>query len=144
MRCTTPSAEPADWWPGQASPRRPERATAEGVGIFTEIGCQFWRETLVDGENLSTSAVSVSSSDLTLDDIRNSPAREVFSSEPIGGRAAVLYRTPANPGACSAAVESTDGVFRVGIMTLSAVQALPPCDEIRRITEILSESLGTN
>lgn len=29
-------------------------------------------------------------------------------------------------------------------MTLSAVQAPPPCDEIRRITEILSESLGTN
>ncbi|MBF6086912.1 DUF3558 domain-containing protein [Nocardia cyriacigeorgica] len=126
------------------TPETRERATSEGVGIFTEIGCQFWRETLVDGEKLPTSAVSVTSSDLTLDDIRKNPAHEVFSSEPIGGRAALLYRTPANPGACSAAVESTDGVFRVGIMTLPAVQAPPPCDEISRITEILSESLGTN
>ncbi|WP_280397987.1 DUF3558 domain-containing protein [Nocardia carnea] len=126
------------------APETRERATAEGVGIFTEIGCQFWRETLVDGEKLLTSALSVTSSDLTLDDIRKNPGHEVFSSDPIGGRAAVLYRTPANPGSCSAAVESTDGIFRVGVMTLPAVQAPPPCDEIRPITEILSESLDTN
>lgn len=128
------------------APETRERATTEGVGIFTEIGCQFWRETLLDGEKLPTSAVSVTSSDLTLDDIRKNSGHEVFNSDPIGGRAAVLYRTPANTGACSAAVESTDGIFRVGIMTLPAgpAQAPPPCDEIRRTTEILSESLDTN
>ncbi|MFI9533044.1 DUF3558 domain-containing protein [Nocardia fusca] len=122
-----------------------ERATTEGVGIFTEIGCQFWRETLVDGEKYPTSAVSVTSSDLTLDDIRKNSGHEVFSSDPIGGRKALLYRTPANTGACSAAVESADGIFRVGIMALPAgpVQAPAPCDEIHRITEILSESLDT-
>ncbi|MGI5216737.1 DUF3558 domain-containing protein [Nocardia sp. CA-290969] len=128
------------------APETRERATSEGVGIFTEIGCQFWRETLVDGEMLPTGAVSVTSSDLTLDDIRKNSGHEIFGADPISGRAAVLYRTPANPGACSAAVESTDGIFRVGIMTLPAgpVQAPPPCDEIRRVTEILSESLGTD
>ncbi|WP_416563178.1 DUF3558 domain-containing protein [Nocardia testacea] len=121
-----------------------ERATTEGVGVFTEIGCQFWRETLVDGEKYPT-AVSVTSSDLTLDDIRKNSGHEVFSSDPIGGREALLYRTPANTGACSAAVASTDGIFRVGIMAVPAgpVRAPAPCDEIHRITEILSESLDT-
>lgn len=125
-------------------PATRERATTEGVGIFTEIGCQFWRETLVDGEKYPTGAVSVTSSDLTLDDIRKNSGHEVFGSDPIGGREALLYRTPANTGACSAAVASTDGIFRVGIMALPAgqVQAPAPCDEIRRVTEILTESLG--
>ncbi|MEU4836834.1 DUF3558 domain-containing protein [Nocardia testacea] len=92
-----------------------------------------------------TGAVSVTSSDLTLDDIRKNSGHEVFGSDPIGGREALLYRTPANTGACSAAVASTDGIFRVGIMALPAgqVQAPAPCDEIRRVTEILTESLGT-
>lgn len=128
------------------APETRERASTEGVGIFTEIGCQFWRETLVDGEKLPTAAVSVTSSDLTLDDIRKNSGHEVFGSDPIGGRAAVLYRTPANPGSCSAAVESADGIFRVGIMTVPAgpAQTPSPCDEIRRVTEILSKSLGTN
>lgn len=127
-------------------PRTRERATSEGVGIFTEIGCQFWRETLVDGEKYPTGAVSVTSSDLTLDDIRKNTGHEVFDSAPISGREAVLYRTPANAGACSASVESSDGTFRVGIMALPAgpVEASPPCDEIRRVAEILSESLGTD
>ncbi|MGW0181253.1 DUF3558 domain-containing protein [Nocardia sp. NPDC003345] len=122
-----------------------ERATTESVGVFTEIGCQFWRETLVDGEKLPTGAVSVTSSDLTLDDIRRNSGHEIFGSDPIGGREAVLYRTPASTGGCSAAVASADGIFRVGIMTLPAVpaQAPAPCDEIRRVTEILAESLGT-
>lgn len=122
-----------------------ERATTEGVGVFTEIGCQFWRETLVDGEKYPTGAVSVTSSDLTLDDIRKNSGHEVFGSDPIGGREALLYRTPANTGACSAAVASTDGIFRVGIMALPAgpAQAPAPCDEIRRVTEILTEALGT-
>ncbi|MEU4432188.1 DUF3558 domain-containing protein [Nocardia rhamnosiphila] len=122
-----------------------ERATTEGVGIFTEIGCQFWRETLVDGEKYPTGAVAVTSSDLTLDDIRKNTGHEVFDSDPIGGRAAVLYRTPANAGACSAAVESPDGTFRVGIIVLPAgpVEAPPPCDEIRGAAEVLSESLVT-
>lgn len=123
-----------------------ERSTAEGVGVFTEIGCQFWRETLVDGEKYPTGAVSVTSSDLTLDDIRKSSGHEVFDSDPIGGRAAVLYRTPANAGACSAAVEAPDGTFRVLIMALPSgpVQVPAPCDEIRGVAEILSESLGTD
>ncbi len=122
-----------------------ERATTEGVGIFTEIGCQFWRESLVDGEKYPIGAVSVTSSDLTLDDIRKNSGHKVFGSDPIGGRQALLYRTPANTGACSAAVASTDGIFRVGIMALPAgpAQAPAPCDEIRRVAEILSESLGT-
>lgn len=123
-----------------------ERATAEGVGIFTEIGCQFWRETLVDGEKYPTGAVSVTSSDLTLDEIRKNAGHEVFNSDPIGGREAVLYRTPANAGACSAAVESSDGTFNVGLIALPAgpVETPAPCDEIRRVAEILSESLGTD
>lgn len=125
-------------------PATRERATTEGVGVFTEIGCQFWREAVVDGEKLPTGAVSVTSSDLTLDDIRKNSGHEVFGSDPIGGREAVLYRTPANTGACSAAVASADGIFRVGIMTLPAVpaQAPAPCDEIGRVAEILAESLG--
>ncbi|MET8797217.1 DUF3558 domain-containing protein [Nocardia sp. NPDC004568] len=97
-----------------------KRATTEGVGVFTEIGCQFWRETLVDGEKYPTGAVSVTSSDPTLDDIRKNSGHEVFGSDPIGGREALLYRTPANTGSCSAAVASTDGIFRVGIMALPA------------------------
>ncbi|WP_227997683.1 DUF3558 domain-containing protein [Nocardia australiensis] len=127
-------------------PATRERATAEGVStLFTTIGCQFWRETLVDGEKYPTGAVSVTSSDLTLDDFRKNPGHSIFNSDPIGGREAVLYRTPQLDGACTASIKSSDGTFTVGLIVPPGPVAVPPpCDQIRQIAETFSESLGTD
>lgn len=123
-----------------------ERYVAESVGTpFTKIGCQFWRESLVDGEKYPTGVVSVTSSDLTLEDIRKNPGHSIFGSEPIGGREAVLYRTPQNDGACSASIESPDGTFTVGLIVHPSPVAVPAaCDQIRQIAEIFSESLASD
>lgn len=123
-----------------------ERYAVESVSsLFTEVGCQFWRETLVDGEKYPTGFVSVTSSDLTLDDIRKNPGHSIFNSEPIGGREAVLYRTPQIDSTCSASIKSSDGSFRVGLMVPPGPVAVPsPCDQIRHVAETFSEALGTN
>ncbi|MGQ4600362.1 DUF3558 family protein [Nocardia sp. R6R-6] len=125
-------------------PATRERSTAEIVSsLFTEIGCQFWRETLIDGEKYPTGLVTVTSSDLTLDDIRKNPGNSIFNSDPIGGREAVLYRTPQVEGVCSASVKSSDGTFTVGLHVQLGPVAVPPaCDQIRQIAETFSESLG--
>jgi hypothetical protein len=127
-------------------PATRERSTAEGVsGLLTTIGCQFWRETLVDSEKYPTGGVSVTSSDLTLDDIRKNPGHSIFNSDPIGGREAVLYRTPQVGGGCWASIKSSDGTLTVGLIVPPGPVAVPPpCDQIRQIAEIFSESLGTN
>ncbi|MFI9405457.1 DUF3558 domain-containing protein [Nocardia sp. NPDC052316] len=127
-------------------PATRERYTAESVsGIFTEIGCQFWRETLVDGEKYPTGGTSVTSSDLTLDDIRKNPSHSIFNSDTIGGREAVLYRTPQVDGGCWASIKASDGIFTVGlIVPPGPVMVPPPCEQIRHLAEIFSESLGTN
>ncbi|MEU7215914.1 DUF3558 domain-containing protein [Nocardia iowensis] len=127
-------------------PATRERYTAESVSsVLTEIGCQFWRETLVDGEKYPTGLVSVTSSDLTLDDIRKNPGHSIFNSDPIGGRDTVLYRTPQSDNACSAAIKSSDGTFRVGLLVHPGPVAVPSaCDQIRQVAETFSESLGTN
>ncbi|MBF6356662.1 DUF3558 domain-containing protein [Nocardia higoensis] len=120
-----------------------ERYSAESVSMpFTRIGCQFWRAELVDGEEYPTGLVTVTSSDLTLDDIRKNPGHSIFNSDPIGGREAVLYRTPQNDGTCSASVESTLGTFTVGLIVHPGPVAVPPaCEEIQRIAAIFTESL---
>ncbi|MFQ6397067.1 DUF3558 domain-containing protein [Nocardia sp. KC 131] len=127
-------------------PATRERSTAEGIsGLLTTIGCQFWRETLVDGEKYPTGGVSVTSSDLTLDDIRKSPSYNIFNSDPIGGREAVSYRTPQVDGGCWGSIKSSDGTFTVGLIVPPGPVAVPSaCDQIRQITETFSESLGTN
>ncbi|WP_433208982.1 DUF3558 domain-containing protein [Nocardia sp. CA-107356] len=127
-------------------PATRERDTAESVStLFTKIGCQFWREVLVDGEKYPTGGLSVTSSDLTLDDARKNTGNSIFNSDPIGGREAVLYRTPLIDGACWASIKSSDGTFTVGlIVPPGPVTVPPPCDQIRQIAEIFSESLGTN
>ncbi|WP_238816085.1 DUF3558 domain-containing protein [Nocardia brasiliensis] len=127
-------------------PATRERAVSEGVSsLFTEIGCQFWREALVDGEKFPTGALTVTSTDLTLDDIRQNPSYSIFSSDPIAGREAVLYRTPQSAGSCTAAIKSADGMFRVGLLVHPGpVDVPPPCDQIRQFAEIFSESLGTS
>ncbi|MFI6957017.1 DUF3558 domain-containing protein [Nocardia sp. NPDC050408] len=127
-------------------PATRERSTAEIVSsLFTEIGCQFWREALVDGEKYPTGLATVTSSDLTLDDIRKNPGNSIFDSDPIGGREAVLYQTPQVDGACSASIKSSDGTFTVGLHVHPGPVAVPPaCDQIRQIAGTFSESLGTN
>ncbi|MEV5839644.1 DUF3558 domain-containing protein [Nocardia sp. NPDC052112] len=127
-------------------PATRERYPGESVSILTTIGCQFWRETLVDGEKYPTGMVSVTSSDSTLDDIRNNPDyHSVFNSDPIGGREAVLYRTPLVDGLCSASLKSSDGTFTVGLHVHPGPVAVPPaCDQIRQIAETFSEALGTD
>ncbi|MFE7743293.1 DUF3558 domain-containing protein [Nocardia sp. NPDC057455] len=127
-------------------PATRERDTAESVStLFTKIGCQFWRETLVDGEKYLTGGLSVTSSNLTLDDIRKNPGHSLFDSDPIGGREAVLYRTPQIDSACWASIKSSDGTFTVGLITPPGPVAVPPpCDQIRQIAETFSESLGTD
>ncbi|WP_084496777.1 DUF3558 domain-containing protein [Nocardia amamiensis] len=126
-------------------PATRERSTEEGIStLFTKIGCQFWRETLVNGEKYSTGAVSVTSSDLTLDDIRKNPGHIIFNSDTIGGREAALYRTPQSEGACSASIKSSDGIFTVSLVVPRGPVAVPsPCDQIRHIAETFSESLDT-
>jgi hypothetical protein len=128
-------------------PATRERSTAEGVStLSTTIGCQFWRETTVDGEKYPTGLVSVTSSDSTLDSIRKNPDDySIFNSDPIGGREAVLYRTPRIDGACSTAIKSSDGTFTVDLHVHPGPVAVPPaCEQIRQIAETFSESLGAN
>lgn len=127
-------------------PASRERSAEETVStILTTIGCQFWREELVDGEKYPTGVMSVTSSNLTLDDIRNNPGHSVFNSDSIGSREAVLYRTPQSAGTCSASIKSSDGSFTISLITHPGPIAVPPaCDEIRRIAEIFSESLGAD
>jgi hypothetical protein len=127
-------------------PATRERYTGQIVSsLLTTIGCQFWRETLVDGEKYPTGGLSVTSSDLTLDEIRNNPGHSIFNSDPIGGREAVLYRTPQVAGDCSASIKSSDGTFTVGLIVHPGPVAVPPpCDQIRQIAETFGESLGTN
>ncbi|MBF6127826.1 DUF3558 domain-containing protein [Nocardia brasiliensis] len=127
-------------------PATRERAVSESVSsLFTEIGCQFWREELVAGEKFPTGALTVTSTDLTLDDIRNNPGHSIFSTDPVNGREALLYRTPQSPGSCSAAMKSADGMFRVGLLVHPGPVAAPPaCDQIRQLAEIFSASLGTS
>ncbi|WP_433577340.1 DUF3558 domain-containing protein [Nocardia brasiliensis] len=126
-------------------PATRERAVSEGVSsLLTTIGCQFWREALVDGEKYPTGGLSVTSSDLTLDNIRTSSEHEIFNADPIRGRAAVLYRTPQVGNGCWASIESADGTFTVGlIVTPGPVAVPPPCDQIRQIAETFSEALDT-
>lgn len=127
-------------------PATRERYTAESVSsLFTEIGCQFWRETLVDGEKYPTGLATVTSSNLTLDDIRKNPGNTIFNSDPIGGREAVLYRTPQVDGICSASIKSSDGTFTVGLHVQPGPVPVPSaCDQIRQIAETFRESLGPN
>jgi hypothetical protein len=127
-------------------PATRERYTGEIVSrLLTTIGCQFWRETLVDGEKYPTGVAYVTSSDLTLDAIRKDSSHSIFNSDPIGGREAVLYRTPQIDGNCSASIKSSDGTLTVGLIVHPGPVAVPsPCDQIRQIAETFSESLGTN
>ncbi|MFB7878044.1 DUF3558 domain-containing protein [Nocardia sp. NPDC056064] len=126
-------------------PATRERYSAESVSMpFTRIGCQFWRETVVDGEQFPTGIVAVTSSDLTLDDIRKNPGHSVFDANPVAGREAVLYRTPENSGACSASVRSADGTFTVSLIAYPGPVPTPSaCDQIRVVAETFGESLGT-
>ncbi|WP_189595242.1 DUF3558 family protein, partial [Nocardia cerradoensis] len=78
-----------------------------------------------NGEKVISGSVSVESSNRTLDDIRTSRERTVFSSDPIRGRDAVLYRTPSLPGMCSAAVASPDGVLDVSLTVFPGPIAVP-------------------
>ncbi|MDO3650493.1 DUF3558 domain-containing protein [Nocardia mangyaensis] len=128
------------------APATRERYAAESVSVpLTKIGCQFWRETLVDGEKYPTGLVSVTSSDLSLDDIRKNPGYSVFDSSPISGREAVLYRTPDNDGTCSASIASSDGTFTVGMNVQPGPVVVPSaCDQIHEIAETFGEALGTN
>ncbi|MFJ2663290.1 DUF3558 domain-containing protein [Nocardia fluminea] len=127
-------------------PATRERAADESSSsLLTTIGCQFWREELVDGEKFPTGGLGVTSSDMTLDEIRRNPGHSVFNSDPIGGREAVLYRTPQVPISCTASIKAPDGVLTVRLTVPPGPVAVPePCDQIRRLAEIFSESLGGN
>lgn len=127
-------------------PATRERAADESTSsLLTTIGCQFWREELVAGEKYPTGGLGVTSSDMTLDEIKRNPGHSVFNSEPIGGREAVLYRTPQVPSSCSASIKTSDGTFNVRLTVPPGPVAVPePCDQIRQLAEIFSESLGGN
>lgn len=122
-----------------------ERFAGETMSApFTRIGCQFWRHALVDGEEYPTGVVSVTSSNATIDDVRKSSERSIFDESPIGGRPAVLYRTPKNESSCSASVESDDGTLIVTMIVHPGPVPVPPaCDRIREVAEIMAESLDT-
>ncbi|MFD3424715.1 DUF3558 domain-containing protein [Nocardia fluminea] len=127
-------------------PATRERAADESTSsLLTTIGCQFWREELVDGEKYPTGGLGVTSSDMTLDEIRRNPGHSIFNSDPIGGREAVLYRTPQVPSSCTASLKAPDGTFTVRLTVPPGPVAVPePCDQIRQIAEIFSEALGGN
>lgn len=125
-------------------PATRERYAAESVSSpYTRIGCQFWREAVVDGEKYPTGLVTLTSSDTALDEIRKNPDHSVFGSERIGGRDAVRYRTPLNSTTCSASIASADGTFTVALMVHPGPVPVPAsCDQIGEIAAIFGESLG--
>ena len=127
-------------------PATRERAADETTSsLLTTIGCQFWREEFVDGEKYPTGGLGVTSSDMTLDEIRRNPGHSIFHSDLIGGREAVLYRTPQVPSSCTASLEAPDGTFTVRLTVPPGPVAVPePCDQIRQLAEIFSEALGGN
>ncbi|WP_246829595.1 DUF3558 domain-containing protein [Nocardia transvalensis] len=126
------------------NPSTRERSVGDMVtDLLITVGCDFNRTTTNNGEKVISGSTSVSSSNTTLDEIRTNDMREVFNSDPIRGREAVLYRTPSLPGMCSAAVASPDGTFNVSLTVFPGPVAVPaPCDQIRVLAEIFTTALG--
>ncbi|MGW4368986.1 DUF3558 family protein [Nocardia takedensis] len=124
-------------------PATRERSAGEVVtDLLTTIGCSFDRFARVAGEDEITGSVTIESTTMNLAEIRSSGAHAVFDAEPIAGREAILYTTQILPGSCSAAITTTDGVFRVGLVVYPASVPLPAaCDEIRSTAAVFAESL---
>ncbi|PPJ34075.1 DUF3558 domain-containing protein [Nocardia nova] len=124
-------------------PSTRERSVGDVVtDLLTLIGCDFNRTATKDGEKVISGSISIESSNRTLDDIRTNPERTAFNSDPIRGRAAVLYRTPSLPGMCSAAVASPDGVLDVSLTVFPGPIAVPqPCDQIRELADVFTSAL---
>ncbi|WP_174185649.1 DUF3558 domain-containing protein [Nocardia barduliensis] len=125
-------------------PATRQRSAGEVVtDLLTAIGCSFRRIALVDGRKVISGSVTVHATNTPLEQVKSSDEYTVFATDAVNGREAALYTVPALPGACYAAIDSTDGTLEIGLTAVPGVVPVPAsCDQIREVATTFATALG--
>lgn len=108
---------------------------------LTRIGCTYNRIAIVDGEKTLTGGMTVASMNAQVNLARGA-SDAVFNTDPIDGRATVLYTIPELPHSCHAEVASADGSLQIMLVAFPGPIAVPdPCGEIRGVAETFATVL---
>ncbi|WP_225728617.1 MULTISPECIES: DUF3558 domain-containing protein [unclassified Nocardia] len=117
------------------------RARADQIhDSYAFIGCTFAHKEQIRGQLLTTSNLTVSSTNITLDEFR---AREGANARAIkiNGRDAITYQKN-NAEACYITMTGPDGTIDVGKSVNGAFTNEPPCQRIDEIAKTIEESLN--
>ncbi|MFD6160049.1 DUF3558 domain-containing protein [Nocardia sp. NPDC060256] len=121
-----------------------ERYVAEVTSMttLTHIGCTFRRVALVDGVEAFTGSLSITTNTDKVAEFGDSKRNQVIGTDPINGRPAVVYRSPAAIPTCDAAVEAPDGTLLISLTVPPAPVPVPEaCSQIREIATVIASAL---
>ncbi|WP_225731667.1 MULTISPECIES: DUF3558 domain-containing protein [unclassified Nocardia] len=107
---------------------------------YSFIGCKFDHQEIVRGQKVPTRTLTISSTNITLDEFRK---REGASATEIkvNGRDAITYNRP-DAEACFIVMKTNDGSLDVQTSVSGPFTSEKPCDRIRDVAGLIEPTLG--
>ncbi|WP_167472885.1 DUF3558 domain-containing protein [Nocardia arthritidis] len=108
---------------------------------YSFIGCKFDHKEVVRGQNVPTRTLTISSTNITLDEFRK---REGISATEIkvNGRDAITYNRP-DAESCFIVMKTNDGSLDVQTSVSGPFTSEKPCDRIRDVAGLIEPTLGS-
>ncbi|MGQ4600542.1 DUF3558 family protein [Nocardia sp. R6R-6] len=117
------------------------RARADQIyDTYSFIGCKFAHKEQVRGVSVVMRFLTVSATNITLDEFRNREGSNVTEAK-VNGRDAITYRD-ASAEACYVTIGVSGGTIDVAKSVNGASTAERPCERITEIAEIVESALG--
>lgn len=107
---------------------------------YSFIGCKFAHKEQVRGQNVTTSFLTISATNLALDEFRSREASNAKDIK-VNGRDAITY-SKTNAEACYVTMTSSWGTIDVGKTVNGASTSERPCDRINEIAESIESAIG--
>lgn len=106
---------------------------------YAFIGCEFDRKEQVRGQALAVGSMTVSSTNISLDEFRQREAKTSREVK-VGSRDAITYRRPADEG-CFVVMTGPDATIDIHVSSSLALTSWKACDHSIQIAEAIEAAL---
>ncbi|WP_280337043.1 DUF3558 domain-containing protein [Nocardia wallacei] len=125
-------------------PNTRERSDQIHTG-YAFLGCNFERKEEINGVRRRVGSLTISSTDITLDQFREREQREgsAVTEIKVNGREAILYRRP-TAEACVVVMSGPDAAIDLFIDSVGAFTQWRACDHAQEIADVIETALPRN